>query len=194
MLLTITTVENYDSIFDFMFYQNGVVEVKATPIGYLLADNYRFQPPSESSFGEKVHAGINGNLHDHIFHKKVNLDVHTNHEATMPSLLLTVLNQTFSCAMPILSFAFKALLHNVHFPFHIFLPNQVYLIFKKVVMYKQHLKQVYKDGTIFSYSRPGKSMEVNSGKSHGVKLYPIFSTFPSRSILVERKAHLRGRE
>ena len=33
--------------------------------------------------------------------------------------------------------------------FHIFLPNQVYLIFKKVVMYKQDLKQVYKDGTIF---------------------------------------------
>ena len=49
-------------------------------------------------------------------------------------------------------------------------------------------------GPFFSYSRPGKSMEVNPGKSPGVKLYPIFSTFPSRSILVERKAHLRGRE
>ena len=49
-------------------------------------------------------------------------------------------------------------------------------------------------GPFFSYSRAGKSMEVNSGKSQGVKLYPIFSTFPSRSILVERKAHLRGRE
>ena len=34
-------------------------------------------------------------------------------------------------------------------PFHIFLPSQVYLIFKKVVMYKQDLKQVYKDGIIF---------------------------------------------
>lgn len=76
VLRTITTVENYDSIFDFMFYQNGVVEVKATPTGYLLADNYRFQPPSDSSFGEKVHAEINGNLHDHIFHYKVDLDVH----------------------------------------------------------------------------------------------------------------------
>ena len=49
-------------------------------------------------------------------------------------------------------------------------------------------------GPFFSYSRPRKSMEVNSGKSHRVKLYPIFSTFPSRSILVERKAHLRGQE
>ena len=97
-----------------LFYQNGIVEVKATPIGYLLADNYRFQPPSDSSFGEKVHTEINGNLHDDIFHNKVDLDVHTNHEATMPPLLLAVLNQTFSCAMPILSFAFKALLHNVH--------------------------------------------------------------------------------
>ena len=88
MLRTIATVENYDSIFDFMFYQSGVVEVKATPIGYLLADNYRFQPPSDSSFGEKVHTEINGNLHDHIFHNKVDLDVHANHEATMPPLLL----------------------------------------------------------------------------------------------------------
>ncbi|KAK2567772.1 Amiloride-sensitive amine oxidase [copper-containing] [Acropora cervicornis] len=77
VLRTIITVENYDSIFDFMFYQNGVVEVKATPIGYLLADNYRFQPPSDSSFGEKVHTEINGNLHDHIFHYKVDLDVHS---------------------------------------------------------------------------------------------------------------------
>ena len=112
MLRTIATVENYDSIFDFMFYQSGVVEVKATPIGYLLADNYRFQPPSDSSFGE--------NLHDHIFHNKVDLDVHTNHEATMPPLLLAVLNQTFSCAMPILYFAFEALLHNVHRPISYF--------------------------------------------------------------------------
>ena len=80
------------------------------------------------------------------------------------------------------------------FPFHIFLPNQVYLIFKKVVMYKQHLKQVYKDGTIFQLFQSWEKYGVNSGKSQGVKLYPIFSTFPNRSILVERKAHLRGQE
>ena len=60
-----------------LFYQNGIVEVKATPIGYLLADNYRFQPPSDSSFGEKVHTEITGNLHDHIFHYKIDLDVHS---------------------------------------------------------------------------------------------------------------------
>ena len=44
-----------------------------------------------------------------------------NYEATVPPLLLAVLNQTFSCAMPILSFAFKGLLHNVHRPVSYFL-------------------------------------------------------------------------
>lgn len=77
VLRTITTVENYDSIFDFMFYQNGVIEVKATPVGYLLSDNYEFQAPSADSFGDKVHSKLVGDLHDHIFHYKVDLDVHS---------------------------------------------------------------------------------------------------------------------
>lgn len=35
-------------------------------------------------------------------------------------------------------------------------------------------------------------MEMSLGESQGVKLYSIFSTFPGRSILVERGTHLGG--
>ena len=70
---TITTIENYDGIFDFLFYQNGVVEVKATPTGYLLTDNDRFN--DGDSYGQNVYSKLTGNLHDHIFHYKVDLDV-----------------------------------------------------------------------------------------------------------------------
>lgn len=72
VLRTITTVNNYDSIFDFMFYQNGVVEVKATPTGYLLTENYVSEA---NDFGKEVHSGLLGNLRDHIFHYKVDFDV-----------------------------------------------------------------------------------------------------------------------
>lgn len=75
VLRTITTVENYDSIFDFMFYQNGVIEVKATPTGYILTENDR--SGFDDLYGQQVHSKLVGNLHDHIFHYKVDLDVHS---------------------------------------------------------------------------------------------------------------------
>ena len=73
VLRTITTIDNYDSIFDFMFYPNGVIEVKATPTGYILTENYK---SGQDDYGKKVHDKLVGNLHDHIFHYKVDLDVH----------------------------------------------------------------------------------------------------------------------
>lgn len=73
----IIIVENYDSIFDFMFYQNGVIEVKVMFVGYLFFDNYEFQVLLVDSFGDKVYSELVGDLYDYIFYYKVDLDVYS---------------------------------------------------------------------------------------------------------------------
>ena len=75
VLRTITTVRNYDNIYDFVFYQSGAIEVKSTPTGYIQADNDR--QGLDDLFGQEVQSKLLGNLHDHIFHYKVDLDVHS---------------------------------------------------------------------------------------------------------------------
>ena len=78
VLRTITTIDNYDSIFDFMFYQNGVIEVKATPTGYILTENDRSGTPGfDDLLGQEVYSKLYGNLHDNLFHYKVDLDVYS---------------------------------------------------------------------------------------------------------------------
>ncbi|KAM5158129.1 diamine oxidase [copper-containing]-like [Mantella aurantiaca] len=69
---TISTVYNYDYIWDFLFYQNGVIEVKVHATGYIQAT---FFTPSGLNYGSKVHSHVLGNLHTHLIHYKVDLDV-----------------------------------------------------------------------------------------------------------------------
>lgn len=74
VLRTIITVRNYDNIFDFVLYQSGAIEVKSTPTGYVQSENDR--PEVEDDlFGHEIHTKLLGNLHDQIFHYKVDLDV-----------------------------------------------------------------------------------------------------------------------
>lgn len=73
VLRTIITVRNYDNIFDFVFYQSGAIEVKSTPTGYVQSENGR--QGLDDLFGHEIHTKLLGNLHDRIFHYKVDLDV-----------------------------------------------------------------------------------------------------------------------
>lgn len=69
---TIATVLNYDYIFDFTFHQNGAVEVKAMSTGFILTA-YRFPP--EDDYGFRLREHVTGNLHQHMFHFKADLDI-----------------------------------------------------------------------------------------------------------------------
>ena len=69
---TITTVINYDYIFDFIFHQNGVVETKVVSTGFILT-SLRF--PSEDEFGFQIRDKITGNMHHHMFNFKVDMDI-----------------------------------------------------------------------------------------------------------------------
>ncbi|XP_045216913.2 putative amine oxidase [copper-containing] [Mercenaria mercenaria] len=70
---TIATVVNYDYIFDFIFHQNGAVEVKVVSTGYILT-SFRFQP--EDNYGFRLRDHVTGNIHHHMFHFKTDMDIH----------------------------------------------------------------------------------------------------------------------
>ncbi|XP_053569231.1 amiloride-sensitive amine oxidase [copper-containing] [Bombina bombina] len=69
---TTSTVYNYDYIWDFIFYQNGVIEVKVHATGYI---HSTFFTPDGLLYGSKVQNNVLGNLHTHLIHYKVDLDI-----------------------------------------------------------------------------------------------------------------------
>ncbi|XP_071400244.1 diamine oxidase [copper-containing] [Centroberyx affinis] len=69
---TTSTVYNYDYIWDFHFYQNGVMESKVSATGYIHAT---FFTPNGLNYGTKVYNYVLGNLHTHLIHYKVDLDI-----------------------------------------------------------------------------------------------------------------------
>ncbi|NXN26052.1 AOC1 oxidase, partial [Nycticryphes semicollaris] len=72
VLRTTSTVYNYDYIWDFLFYPNGVLEAKVHATGFIHAT---FYTPQGRHYGTRVHSHLLGNLHTHLVHYKVDLDV-----------------------------------------------------------------------------------------------------------------------
>ncbi|KAK3752714.1 hypothetical protein QZH41_018684 [Actinostola sp. cb2023] len=72
VLRYVSTPYNYDYMFDYIFYNNGVVEVRVATSGYIQATYWTAE---ESSYGQEVHKDVAGTIHDHLFNYKVDLDV-----------------------------------------------------------------------------------------------------------------------
>ncbi|KAL5005051.1 hypothetical protein ScPMuIL_018507 [Solemya velum] len=71
-LRTIANIANYDYIFDFVFHQNGAIEVKVSPTGYIASFPYT---SLDSEYGFRLHDVIAGPIHHHLFHFKADLDI-----------------------------------------------------------------------------------------------------------------------
>ena len=69
---SITTAFNYDYVFDYIFYPNGVIEVRVGATGYAQAT---YWTSKEYSYGNQLYKTTAGTVHDHIIHYKVDLDV-----------------------------------------------------------------------------------------------------------------------
>lgn len=69
---TTSTVYNYDYIWDFLFYQNGVMESRVSATGYI---HSTFFTPQGVHYGNRVYNYVLGILHTHLVHYKVDLDV-----------------------------------------------------------------------------------------------------------------------
>ncbi|XP_062049782.1 amiloride-sensitive amine oxidase [copper-containing] [Lepus europaeus] len=72
VLRTTSTVYNYDYIWDFIFYPNGVLEAKMHATGYVHAT---FYTPEGLRYGSRLHTHLMGNLHTHLVHYRIDLDV-----------------------------------------------------------------------------------------------------------------------
>lgn len=75
---TTATVYNYDYIYNYVFHMDGAIEVAAAASGYLQGDFYPMgskQQENEEGMGFRVHDRTLGNLHDHLFNFKVDLDI-----------------------------------------------------------------------------------------------------------------------
>ncbi|XP_077021140.1 diamine oxidase [copper-containing] [Tamandua tetradactyla] len=72
VLRTTSTVYNYDYIWDFLFYPNGIMEAKMHATGYVHAT---FYTPEGLRHGTRLHTHLLGNMHMHLVHYRVDLDV-----------------------------------------------------------------------------------------------------------------------
>ncbi|OXB53179.1 UNVERIFIED_CONTAM: hypothetical protein H355_006988, partial [Colinus virginianus] len=72
VLRTTSTVYNYDYIWDVLLYPNGVLEAKVHATGFIHAT---FHTARGRRYGSRVHSHVLGNVHTHLVHYKVDLDV-----------------------------------------------------------------------------------------------------------------------
>lgn len=72
VLRTTSTVYNYDYIWDFLLYPNGVMEAKVHATGFIHAT---FYTPQGRRYGSRVQSHVLGNMHTHLVHYKVDLDI-----------------------------------------------------------------------------------------------------------------------
>ena len=72
VLRTVATVYNYDYVFDFIFYQNGVIEVKMSASGYIFGAFYN---SNMDPYAYPLHEDFTSGTHDHLINYKVDLDV-----------------------------------------------------------------------------------------------------------------------
>ena len=72
VLRTVATVYNYDYLFDFIFYQNGVIEVKISASGYIFG---AFYDSNVNPYAYLLHENFTSGTHDHLINYKVDLDV-----------------------------------------------------------------------------------------------------------------------
>ena len=72
ILRTIATMYNYDYVFDFIFYQNGVIEVKMSASGYIFG---AFYDQNIDPYAYPLHEHFTSGTHDHLINYKVDLDI-----------------------------------------------------------------------------------------------------------------------
>ncbi|XP_026180474.1 retina-specific copper amine oxidase [Mastacembelus armatus] len=69
---TITSIGNYDYMWDFIFYQSGSVEAKVHATGYITSS---YLVDGNQKYGHQVADKVLGNIHTHFVNFKVDLDV-----------------------------------------------------------------------------------------------------------------------
>ena len=72
VLRSVSTPFNYDYIYDYLFYANGVLEVRVATTGYVQST---YWTSNEAPYGNEIYPQVAGSVHDHLFSYKVDLDI-----------------------------------------------------------------------------------------------------------------------
>ena len=72
VLRTISTVYNYDYVLDYIFFQNGIIEVRVAATGYILGSYY---DANVEPYGYPLNDFITSTVHNHMLNYKVDFDV-----------------------------------------------------------------------------------------------------------------------
>lgn len=70
---SISTVGNYDYIFDYEFYLDGSIHVTVRASGYI--ESSFWATSTQSNDGFHIHDHLAGSMHDHVLNYKIDLDV-----------------------------------------------------------------------------------------------------------------------
>ncbi|KAI5797340.1 copper amine oxidase [Peziza echinospora] len=68
----ISTIGNYDYLFDYVFYIDGSIEVKVRASGYIQSAFYA----NNEDYGYQIHDHLSGSMHDHVLTFKADIDIH----------------------------------------------------------------------------------------------------------------------
>lgn len=71
-LETIATIGNYDYMLDYVFHQDGSLEIAVRTFGYLQSSPYY---ANQSKWGPRIFTATQGSLHDHILTFKADFDI-----------------------------------------------------------------------------------------------------------------------
>lgn len=74
VLRSIVSLWSCDYIVDYIFHLDGTIELKISLTGYIQAS---FDLSGQRPYGNRVHDTVRGNLHQHLFHWKIDLDIET---------------------------------------------------------------------------------------------------------------------
>ncbi|KAL1411966.1 hypothetical protein Q8F55_002959 [Vanrija albida] len=69
---SISTVGNYDYIFDYTFQLDGSLEIRVSASGYLQSGSW---DAAQGAYGHQIREGNMGSLHDHVINYKIDFDV-----------------------------------------------------------------------------------------------------------------------
>ncbi|KAK6371693.1 hypothetical protein LTS17_008516 [Exophiala oligosperma] len=79
ILRSVSTLGNYDYMFEYAFYHDGSIHVTVRASGYIAAAFWA----KNSDYGFHIHDAVSGSMHDHVLNYKLDLDVHGTNNSLM---------------------------------------------------------------------------------------------------------------
>lgn len=86
VLRTVSTVGNYDYMFEYGFYLDGSIRVTVRASGYIQSAYWAHN----GDYGFKIHDNLSGSMHDHVLNYKLDMDINGTANTLMKTAIVPV--------------------------------------------------------------------------------------------------------